>query len=196
MRLCTTEKDDPDFIRLIERVINKLLDDLKPKEIYLVEIDRWFDHKWLGFSGIGVVEYPTLNLPGGSWSESALDEFSQDQITFPPFIPNRVLQQRYYSRSDEGIYLEKAASSVIHKYQRSSENLHRRICDFSDSAIFAWSSSDTAHNDRGSLMVYSIQETSVKTWFASFTKRKEWKLALVKGIDRNQLSEVLRGGTP
>ena len=51
----------------------------RPAEIYLVCIDRWFDAKWLNFSGkvLGAL---------GVW---------RSRTTIPPFHPHRVLGESH-----------------------------------------------------------------------------------------------------
>ncbi len=76
------EGDDPQFIKLVNQVLLRLLQQHAPAEAFVIRINKWFDHKWLDFSGIGRVKFD-----GGLMIEVALDEFRQDQTTFPPFTP-------------------------------------------------------------------------------------------------------------
>ena len=57
IEILPNEKDDKDFIKLILQILNNSILLYKPKEIYVVEIDHWFDDKWLAFSGktLGVI---------------------------------------------------------------------------------------------------------------------------------------------
>ncbi len=179
------KKDDPEFIRIVNLIISSVLIQNRPKEIYVIHIAKWFDHKWLDFSGKGVVDFPY----GYPWVDAALDEFSQDKTTFPPFTPKRVIKQQYFSQNANGDYVEARPPELPHKrrYQRSNKNLHRRVQSLSDSAAFVWYSSDTVENEKGSLMVYIVIGDQIKTWFASFQKDKEWKLNLTKHIDRDEI---------
>src|SRR5262245_39706139 len=89
--------DDPAFLACVDRIIAGLIERHRPEEVYLVRISNWFDQKWLRFSGIGRVAHH-----GGISIHTALDEFSQDQLTFPPFTPNRVVTQHYFCRTTRG----------------------------------------------------------------------------------------------
>ena len=193
INLNCTNSDDREFIRLVEYAISEATDDFLPENVYVITVDRWFDHKWANFSGIGVVYFESANIPGSN-VDAALDELWKGKTTFPPFTPKRIFEERFFVRNDDRTYKETIASQKVHPLQRthSSANLHRRVSDFSESALFAWYSSETATNDRGSLMVYISRQKKVETWFASFIKRSEWKLDKVKGINRDKILASVR----
>lgn len=190
VELRPTEKDDPAFIRLLKCTIEGILADSKPVDLHVVTIDNWFDHKWLGFSGIGVVpfEFPAfMNL------EDALGEFRQQHATLPPFSPNRVIAQTYFQRQG-GAYVEIDQRALLQgkMRKRSEVNLNRRIQDLSASGAFVWYSSNTRVNARASIMVYAVNSGQVETWFASFRNREGCELHLTKGIHRDHVREFLR----
>src|ERR1700693_1167133 len=95
--------DDLEFIRLLNCMIEGILSQTKSKELYVVAIDNWFDHKWMKFSGIGVVPFEFPAFMGRD--DGALGEFSQDKVTLPPFSPRRVIGQHYFHK-DHGAYVE------------------------------------------------------------------------------------------
>jgi hypothetical protein len=80
--------DDNDFIKLLNSMVRRLLIQESPKQPWIIQIDNWFDHKWLGFSGKGVVDFQFPEYM--KRFDAALEEFYQDKISFPPFNPNRV----------------------------------------------------------------------------------------------------------
>jgi hypothetical protein len=85
------DTDDPYFIALLDLLVGGLALRESPEGLWIIQIDNWFDHKWLRFSGIGAVDFrfpAFMNRYDG-----ALDEFYQDKVTFPPFSPNRVMLQ-------------------------------------------------------------------------------------------------------
>jgi hypothetical protein len=89
IQIAAGETDDPQFITLLNSLVLGLITEETPQELWIIQIDNWFDHKWLRFSGIGIVDYKFpayMNRYDG-----ALAEFYQDKVTFPPFTPNRVL---------------------------------------------------------------------------------------------------------
>ena len=176
--------DDPHFVEIVCRVISGLLNANAVEEVFVVQIDNWFDHKWLKFSGIGRVR-----LDFGLFADTALDEFRQDKITFPPFTPNRIIEEYFFLRASDGSYDSSEAAPFVHSRRRvsSCRNLQRRVSKFSDSAIFVWYSSNTLANRRGSLMVYKAYGSAVTAWYASFAKENAWKILRVDGIDRAQL---------
>jgi len=85
----SSEKHDSDFIRLVSSIVEHTINQIRPVEVFIIQIDNWFDHKWLEFSGKGIVYFDSSGLRGSV--DAALDEFRQDKITFPPFTPNRVV---------------------------------------------------------------------------------------------------------
>ena len=131
------DTDHPEFVKMIESVLNRLDAWYSPDEVFIIRVRGWFDHKWLNFSGKGRVHFdsPIPNHP-----QVALDEFFQDQITFPPFTPKRILSQERWVYDDQ---MSKNPLPHRRRYQRSAMNLHRRIKDHSKSAMFIWYSSET-----------------------------------------------------
>jgi hypothetical protein len=192
MEIPIKPNDDPQFVELVSQVVSKLANDSSPEEIFVMKIDNWFDHKWLKFSGIGRVGFGSF----GDYlfdRDTALDEFSQDQITFPPFSPNRVINQSYFLRGESGAYVFPTRARLVHqrKLAPSSEKLHKRVTDFADSAIFVWFSSNTKLNRRGSIMIYEVKRSEVHTWYASFSKAEEWRVLKTKGIMRGQVQSLM-----
>ena len=185
-----TENDDPEFIRLLTCIVEGVLADAKPSELYVVAVDNWFDHKWLGFSGIGVVPFEFQEFMHRY--DAALAEFRQDKVTLPPFSPNRVIRQRYFHKQG-GAYEETEPPVDLHKRERQSseKNLHRRIVDISESGSFIWYSSNTLSNARASIMTYTVKKHEVETWFAAFENESGWKLLLTKGINRDRVHRFL-----
>ncbi len=187
MEILTKTNDDPQFVESISRIISGLIKGSFPEEIFVVQIDNWFDLKWLNFSGIGRVGF------WGEYRDTALDEFRQDKITFPPFTPNRVVEEYYFRRDENGDYSLSTAATYIHPMKQASscENLHRRVADFANSAIFVWFSSNTKSNGRGSLMVYEVSDYRIHTWYAAFSKGEEWRVLQIKGITREQIQSLM-----
>jgi len=183
------ETDDPYFIERLNLLVSGLMSRSTPEEVWVIQIDNWFDHKWLKFSGIGKVNFP---WPPYSERLGALDPFYQDKVTFPPFNPNRIWCQWSFKREGDR-YAEVALPKLLHKQdkQSSGANLLRRVQDFSDSACFVWYSANTVANGRGSVMVYDLSSDRVECWFASFVRHEEWKLNATKGISQNEVELLL-----
>jgi hypothetical protein len=66
------ETDDPRFIELLSFAVRGVFESSKPEQVWLIQIDNWFDHKWLNFSGIGAVDFPLTAQ--GIGENGALDE--------------------------------------------------------------------------------------------------------------------------
>jgi hypothetical protein len=75
-----SETDDPDFVELVSQLLNSLVQLNQPAEVYVVNIDHWFDHKWQYFSG------KTLGALG-VWNS---------RLTVPPFDPGRVIRESHF----------------------------------------------------------------------------------------------------
>ena len=64
--------DDPIFLSALNGMLVNLVDVHRPSEVYFIRIDRWFDHKWLGYSGKTRVAFdegrPWID-PGKEWSQ-------------------------------------------------------------------------------------------------------------------------------
>jgi hypothetical protein len=189
--------DDNDFVFLVNALLNALLVQQSPEQLWVIQIDNWFDHKWLRYSGSGSVASP---FPA-SWNSSFMDRFAsvkeqfwRDKLTFPPFAPDRVVSQWSFQRSNDG-YIEAPLPKLPHRQSRhrSHSNLNRRVEDIARSASFVWYSGNTLKNGRGSLMVYSVSPNETICWFAAFGRQSGWMLERTKGIDQEQVSRLLDG---
>jgi hypothetical protein len=190
VQVAAGETDDPQFIMLLNSLLRGLIEDDTPQELWIIQIDNWFDHKWLRFSGIGTVDFQFPAFMNRY--DAALDEFYQDKMTFPPFTPNRVLGQWSYVRTDDH-YAEAPLRVLPHpsEKQPSEANLHRRVEDFSRSACFVWYSAKTLANGRASVMVYKVVANRIEAWFAAFNRQQGWKLLATKGASRDDVQQFL-----
>jgi hypothetical protein len=167
-------RDDPTFLAIIDRIIAALVLRDRPKDVHLVHVDNWFGAKWLRYSGKGVIAFPTRCASGAGPSHDpivALDDQYQEKLTFPPFTRNRIVSEHYFARTTEGSYEEQCPPQLVHRrrWRWREQKLHRRVADFSDSAVFVWYSSGTVRNDRASLLVYRSCGESTDAWYADFT---------------------------
>jgi hypothetical protein len=185
------------FVGLLNALLNALLIRQTPEQLWVIQIDNWFDHKWLRYSGSGSV---AAKFPA-DWTSSFMDRFTsvkeqfwRDKLTFPPFAPDRVVGQWSFLRTRGG-YDEVPAPKLPHEEsrQRSHSNLNRRVEDFARSASFVWYSGNTLKNGRGSAMVYSVGPGEPICWFAAFRRKSGWILERTKGIDKEQVSRLLVG---
>lgn len=189
------DTDDPYFIQLANRVVSGLLVRDKPEKTWIIQIDNWFDHKWLKFSGNGAIVAPWRAAISNSFMdrfESVKAESYQEKVTLPPFTPNRILGQWSYERVGRD-YTEVASPRLPHRTERrhSEMNLRNRVRDFGDSAVFIWYSSNTVATGKGSLMIYKLLRSAVDCWFISFDRKTEWRLAASKGVSRSALDALL-----
>jgi len=187
--------DDNEFTDVLNSLLKGLLSQQAPEQLWVIQIDNWFDHKWLRYSGSGSVpsKFPA------NWSSSFMDRFAsvkeqfwQNNLTFPPFAPDRVLGQWSFLLSDQG-YVEVPLPKLPHSKtrRRSHSNLQRRAENFADSASFVWYSGNTLKNGRGSVMVYIIRDRRPVCWFAAFRRETNWALERTKGVNMEYVSRLL-----
>lgn len=168
--------DDSAFVAAVRRIAGRLLDRHQPAELFIMRIDNWFDHKWLAFSGKVM----------GAFGVHA------DELTVPPFHPNRVQSEAAYARTETGTYTRNETAMKLHLAIRSEDNLKREIAAVSQDALFVWYSGGSGRNARGSLMLYRASGEEAYGWFASFEKRDEWQIAGQRGIGREVLEALAR----
>ena len=172
-----TGEDARQFMGLVSRIINGAARCYKPAEIYLIQVDSWFDHKWKAFSGV-------IDLQFGTWAGPLL--------RVPPFNPHRIVSELHYQLNEQSKsgYVQTPAP-YLHVFQYSGSNLQRRLTQMSESSLYIWYSCNTKKNDRGSLMLYNIEKDKQVAWYVSFARNDEWRVHKLKGISRAELSGLM-----
>ena len=173
-------KDAPGFINIIESIVNNYILDYRIDEISLVKIDNWFDHKWLNYSGKGIIHFEQTPHP----DKVAITNFWKDKITLPPFNPKRVLSSMIYRKKGHS---NPSFEKINHKEQRSTENLDNYLASKSENGLLVWFSSNSVINQKGSIMLYWIHSESVDTFYASIENKNGWTISQTKGINRKTL---------
>ncbi len=173
--------DDAAFINGVNNMVNSIAGHNGFAELYVIRIDNWFDHKWLNYSGKSVVPFAGLGV------ETSLKDEWRLKITVPPFNPARVLSVSKYQLmpSEESNWLR-----PLHKTKASNDNLHNSITHYTTNGLFVWYSSATEINKRGSIMVYSVQNGEVETFYAALKSDVPWKVTKVKGITPRELTAL------
>jgi hypothetical protein len=168
------EGDDKTYLAAVCSLVASLANSQKPTDIYITRVNKWFDRKWLRYSGKGRVGYY-----GGiaMWREN---------LTFPPFNPKQIGTQLYWRKRSDGSYGGGPMPRWIHKRQlrHSAGNLNNRVADFTDSGLFVWFTSHTQNNGHGSILVYSVAGKDVSSWYASLKQESGWRIDKVDGIGR------------
>ena len=178
IELTKSEFDDIDFIGNAQILVNEIIADLNPREIFLFKVDNWFDTKWLSFTGkvLGAL---------GTWNYNSAQRI-------PPFSPNRIMEQSHFQKNKFGTYSKDEFERQIHKKQPAEKNLNRRIVDVSDSAIFIWYSSNTTTNGQGSLMIYPVENEKCEPFYIGFKKNKKWDIINAPGSNKKALEFYLK----
>ena len=168
-----TDNDDKDFIEIVSNMLRISVGLCQPKDVFIIKIDHWFNHKWLEFAG------KTLGATG-VWYE---------ELRVPPFVPDRVIEQTYFQKTANGY--EQSDAKDLHIYQSGDANLRRKIREVSESANFVWFSSETANNSQASLMFYVVSEEFQNGWYVSFVKKTDWQINKTKNISRNSVKAFI-----
>lgn len=175
IELTRYDNDNFDFISSIETFIRVKIDQWRPKDIYLTRIDNWFDDKWVKFTGTNMHELFVWRL--------------QD-ITVPPFHPNRVVSSDIYT-FDNGHWTIQKSQKALHIIQASMYNLKRKISDFSRNGLFIWYSGNSKTNNKGTLMCYLVKDNTCYTFYISLSGDKNWNVSKTAGIPTKEVQEIL-----
>mgnify|MGYP005815592717 CR=1 FL=1 len=166
--------DNPSFLKQVECITNRLLSLHCPKEIYLVNVDNWFGEKWLGFSGKIMGAFGV----------------GQSRLTIPPFVPNRIISQRFFSSDYNGTYLEKESPYQLHIEQESENNLHRRMRQIVPNSIVIWYSGNSKTNGRGVVMAYIPIKEQYITKYVEF-ESPDWNISRVVGGSKDEIKTLI-----
>jgi hypothetical protein len=166
--LVPTEHDDIAFLSLVQRIINGAIAVQQIREVYLVHIDNWFDHKWLGW--------------WSRWRNRKAEE-----LRVPLFNPNRVRSEKHFVWDGEkSVWTFDDLAKPLHIRQAGRPWLAQPLDRFSKCAAFTWYSGNTTTNKVGSLMFY-LSGPDVYAWYAAFKKEMHWAVADEFQITRREL---------
>ena len=104
--------------------------------------------------------------------------------------PNRVESCDLYVRRN-GDYEKQEIKNPLHIIQESTDNLKRRISDFSDKGFFIWYSGNSMTNNRGSLMGYFVADSDCFTFYLTLSRDKNWNAEKVHGLTTKEIKTIL-----
>jgi hypothetical protein len=177
IELLPSERDDLAFLQLAQRIVNGAVATLGMREVYLVQIDNWFDFTWLGF-----------------WSRWG-EEKELPTLFVPPFNPNRIRSEKHLIwDANRSRFASATHKTPLHLRQPGRRATHAKPLDrFSKSAAFIWYSGNTVINRAGSLMLY-LSGAEAYAWYASFWKEEQWKFHDENPIARRELVSFEESG--
>jgi len=193
MKINIIEKDDQKFISQLLDLIEEYHRQAESRDIFLIKVDNWFDHKGLGYAGKskiginnGLEQIDSIIRP--TW------KFEND-VTIPSFNPNRIFEEHHFLYKNNKILLKENVSNFVHpkEHKKGLKVLNNKIIDFSSSGLFVWFSSNTIINRKGSMMLYRISDEKVTGWYASFIFKEKWKVNKVKNMDRDTIINLFGG---
>src|SRR2546430_8818676 len=164
IELVPAENDDVLFLSLAQCIVNGAIVELRVREVFLVHVDNWFDHKWLGW-----------------WSRK------DEELRIPTFTPNRVRSEKHFvSKAETSAWESVGLQRPLHVRQPGRPWLAQPIDRLSESAAFVWYSGNTATNNMGSLMLY-LSDAEAYSWYASFKKSEGWTMNDERRITRREV---------
>jgi hypothetical protein len=168
----TEDGDSPLFIAQVQAVVRGIAARHTPSELVLVKIDNWFGPRWLKFSG------KLLGLFGVWWQE----------LTVPPFVPNRVVWERRFRLPS---CMEVKTSRPLHIATRlSSAEASRRVSDVEPGIPLIWFCGGSEINGRAAIMAYVPVADTYWTWYAGWSCNGSWKADALKGILAAELAAL------
>ncbi len=187
--------DDPVFLQGLSRLVSESIRRYDSPDMFLIRTDNWFDVKWFGFAGKAKIGIDT----GIDAISSEVRPFwkTGGDVTFPPFAPNRIAEQRHMKYAKGSLKPAGGESRLVHPLQRrrSSDNLGIRVLDFCSSGLFIWFSSKSASNGRASLMLYRTNQGKLNAWYVSFIRGKQWYVDRVRNNYKEFVELLFYGKT-
>jgi len=165
LQLPSTDGDDPGYVELASQIVDGALTSFGASDVFLVQIDNWFDFKWLG------------------WRSRR----NEAQFRVPMFTPNRVLRELHFVyRKDCGIWESVEMRKPLHTFRPGRTSLAEPLDRYARSAAFVWYSGRSLPDQRGSLMFY-LAGAEGYAWYASFRKAESWTVTDVRQITKREL---------
>jgi hypothetical protein len=168
-------RDDPEFLAVIDALVSGAVTRFRPPRFYAVKINNWFGQRWLRFSGkaLGAIAV---------W---------RNHLTLPPFIPSRVVAERLFTLDAPRRGYRRAKSAIwLHRYQRSGENLNKRVARVVPGDAIFWYSGNSLANGRGSLMAYIPTSAEYWPWYVGAARTARWGLSERVGITQKAVSDL------
>jgi len=183
MNIIAQSDDALEFVQQVEQVANGVILRHAPVALVLVKIDNWFGSNWLGFSGKAVGAIGIWNKP---YNRPA------DDLRIPPFVPNRVVSQRKFSKPT---YEEVDEGGPIHRKVGGGDALRRKIAKEAPGTAFVWYSGNSKAAGRGAVMVYAPVGASCWPWYAALDTGEPCRVTGPRDIKRDDLASLMGRGS-
>ena len=180
IELIEEESDAPQFLHRVQAVMIGAVRVSGCKQVHVVKIDNWFSSKWTHFSGkaLGLV---------GIWNR---------ELTLPPFVPNRVVEERRYLADPEsGEYRLVETAPKLHRRQEGDANIHRFASRIAPETALFWYSGNSRVNGRGSFMAYLPTPEDYEAWHVDLREDKQWQPGRMVDITARLLAALEEAGT-
>jgi hypothetical protein len=171
--ILATEEDSPEYLELVRGVVQGMVRDRPPEDIWLVRVDNWFGKKWCGFVGKVMGAFGVART---------------DRLVVPPFVPARI-EDVQYLRAVVGGYRSEPSLAEVHREQSSESNATRFIDEMTDDGLLVWYAGRSAKNKRGSLMAYRVRPAEQWGWHAELRERAgRWSPSSLVGVSPTELA--------
>ena len=162
--------DDFGYLEWVNSTITGIARTTDENRWFVVKIDNSFGQRWLGFSG------KALGALG----------IRSDKLTLPPFIPSRVVSQyRFWRRGTNP-----GRHPGLHIYQRSGDNLQRRVETLAPRSNIFWYSGASARNARASFMAYVWTPDGYWPWYVGLHRTANWNVATCVAMSVQELDLI------
>jgi hypothetical protein len=165
-----TEGDDLEFIELVQSAVGGILASGHPEKLYLIHINNWFDHKWLGFEG--------------------MHHGDDEHLVVPPFRPNRILAEQAWAHDPVSGSYQPCSAVGIHLLTTGT---HRRFSAIAPGGPLVWYTGNTNANQRGAIMAYIPKNGGYRTWYVGLHCVHKWAVLNVKGTTTEEFHGLLTG---
>jgi hypothetical protein len=169
-------RDDPGFIRQINRVLAGLVRRIRPREVFVIQVADAFGDRWCGTGGkfLGKRDAQTV--------------VSRASPKLPPFEPGRVEHEQCFRLAlDLTSYIVTDEFEPLHVHGLSGREYQRDLSRFTEAGAFVWYSGETMDSGVGTALVQIVTPEFSDVWHVTFgVTAGEWSFVEGLGITRDQ----------
>jgi hypothetical protein len=169
-------RDDPAFIRQVNRILAGIVRRIRPREVFIVQVSDAFGDRWCGTGGkfLGKRDAQTV--------------VSRAEPTLPPFEPDRVEHEQCFRLAlDFTSYILTDEFEALHVHGLSGREYQRELSRFTEAGAFVWYSGETMDSGVGTLLVQIVTPEFSDVWHATLgVERGNWRFVEGLGITGDQ----------
>ena len=179
MFLSSNDTDARGFVERADQLVAGAVALAAPARVFVVQVEDWFDHKWLNFGG----KIDRREARGG------------EQFVLPPFHSHRVVSERLFRRDGAGeAYTLEANPPALHATISSGGSTTQQRRQVADGALYAWYSSGSAESGRGAVIAFVPGNGTYWNWYLSLQLGTPWRVVRRRGISEPALRRLEAAG--